>query len=71
VIDAKPTNKSEIKRLVYEIENKGGRVLFTQDVIEQQQRKEQLAEISRRQEQEKQKQQQIEQGMEYGISYQR
>lgn len=71
VIDARRTNKNEIKRLVYEIESRGGRVLFTQDVIEQQQRKQQLAEIARKQEQEKQKQQENEQGMEYGISYQR
>ncbi len=71
VIDAKPTNKSEIKRLVYEIENKGGRVLFTQDVIEQQQRKQQIAELAKKQEQEKQKQQESEQGMNYEISYRR
>jgi hypothetical protein len=71
VIDAKPTNKSEIKRLVYEIENKGGRVLFTQDVIEQQQRKQQIAELAKKQEQEQQKQQENEQGMNYEISYRR
>jgi hypothetical protein len=71
VIDAMPTKKGDIKKLTDEIESKGGRVIFTQDVIQEQQQKRQLAEIARKQQQEQQKQQENEQGMDYGISYQR
>ncbi len=71
VIDAKPTNKSEIKRLVYEIESRGGRVLFTQDVVEQQQRKQQIAELAKQQEQEKRTQQKNGQEIDYQINYTR
>jgi septum formation inhibitor MinC len=71
VIDARPTTKGDIKKLVDEIESKGGRAIFIQDVIEQQQEKRQIAELARRQEQEQQKQQENERGIEYTISQQR
>ena len=64
-------DKSEIKRLVYEIESRGGRVLFTQDVIEQQQlRLRRFAEISQK-EQEKRTQQKNGQEIDYQINYTR
>ena len=71
VIDARPTKKGDIKKLVDEIERKGGRVIFTEDAIQEQQQKRQIAELARRQEQETQRQQENKQGIEYTINYQR
>jgi septum formation inhibitor MinC len=54
VIDARPTKKGDLKKLVDEIESKGGRAIFTEDVIEAQQQKRQVAEMQRKQQEQKQ-----------------
>jgi conjugative relaxase-like TrwC/TraI family protein len=53
VIDAKPTTKGDIKKLVDEIEKRGGRVIFTEDAIQGQQQKRQIAEMQRKQQEKK------------------
>ena len=63
--------KGDLKKLVDEIERKGGRVIFAEDAIQEQQEKRQIAELARRQEQETQRQQENRQGIEYTINYQR
>jgi conjugative relaxase-like TrwC/TraI family protein len=55
VIDARPSRRGDLKKLVDEIERKGGRVIFAEDATQEQQQKRQIAELTRRQEQEKQK----------------
>jgi conjugative relaxase-like TrwC/TraI family protein len=71
VIDARPTKRGDLKKLVDEIERKGGRVIFAEDAIQEQQEKRQIAELARRQDQEKQKQQQNQPGLDYSMGYQR
>lgn len=54
VLDAKPTTEGDIKKLVDEIESRGGRAIFTEDVIQAQQQNRQLAEMQRKQQEQKQ-----------------
>jgi septum formation inhibitor MinC len=58
VIDARPTKKGDIHKLVTEIEKKGGRVVFADEARENQQERRQVAEMMRRQ-QEQQREQEL------------
>lgn len=69
MIDAKPTTKGEIKKLVDEIEKRGGRVIFKEEAIQSQQERRQIAEMQRKQQEKEQQEQKN--SYDYTINYKR